>query len=203
MKKIWKIIVGVVGGMLGGALAYAIYTLSKPHKELDLHVGKRLREFRLQQLEEIPKKNQHKEVYSIVVPNHTNPDLMKRPNVTHKHIVKNEEEKDTSLMEKPVPPSTELVEKEEATSSAIQAKDKAPSKVSPQAAAAAQAAGKIDLNKAVKADLVDLPSIGDSKADAILNYREANGSFKSLQELTEVSGISDRIVEKLKAYLRV
>ena len=67
--------------------------------------------------------------------------------------------------------------------------------------AAAMAA--IDLNTATKEELVALPGIGPAKAQAILDYRNAHGAFKSIEELKDVKGIGAKRFEKLKAELTV
>ena len=65
-------------------------------------------------------------------------------------------------------------------------------------AAVEEAAGKIDLNSADSQMLAQLPGIGLKKAEMITAYREANGPFKSVDELLEVKGIGPKVLEKLK-----
>ena len=45
---------------------------------------------------------------------------------------------------------------------------------------------------------MNLTGIGESKADAIISYRNENGSFKNIEEIKNVSGIGDSIFEKIK-----
>jgi competence protein ComEA len=67
--------------------------------------------------------------------------------------------------------------------------------------AAAMAA--INLNTATMEELVALPGIGPAKAQAILDYRNAHGAFKSIEELKDVKGIGAKRFEKLKSELSV
>lgn len=57
---------------------------------------------------------------------------------------------------------------------------------------------KISLNKATKEELMTLSGVGESKALKIIEYRNDNGEFKSIEELKNVSGIGDSIFEKIK-----
>lgn len=57
---------------------------------------------------------------------------------------------------------------------------------------------KISINNASKEELMNLTGIGESKADAIISYRNENGSFKNIEEIKNVSGIGDSIFEKIK-----
>ena len=58
--------------------------------------------------------------------------------------------------------------------------------------------GPVDLNSAGRAALLTLPGIGESKADAILAYREENGPFGSVDDLLNVRGIGQALLEQLR-----
>ena len=62
---------------------------------------------------------------------------------------------------------------------------------------------KIDINKADIETLSKLPGIGPVKSKAIVDYREKNGEFKSLIELTNVKGIGKKTLVKLLPYLEM
>jgi competence protein ComEA len=62
-------------------------------------------------------------------------------------------------------------------------------------APAAWATGTVNINTASAEELAQLSNIGPSKADAIVSYREEHGPFRSVQELTNVTGVGERIVE--------
>ena len=62
----------------------------------------------------------------------------------------------------------------------------------------------IDVNKADAAVIAQhLSGIGPVKAQAIVDYRNANGSFESLNDLTKVPGIGASIVESNKDKLSI
>ncbi len=60
-------------------------------------------------------------------------------------------------------------------------------------------AAKVNINTA-SADQIStaMTGIGDSKAQAIVQYRKSNGKFKSIQDLENVDGIGMKTVEKNK-----
>lgn len=62
---------------------------------------------------------------------------------------------------------------------------------------------KVNLNTASQAELETLPGIGPAKAGAIINYRETNGSFKTIEDLMLISGFGQKTFEKLKDSIRV
>lgn len=55
---------------------------------------------------------------------------------------------------------------------------------------------KININTADVSELMQLEEIGEKKALAIIEYREKNGKFRIPEELADVSGIGERILEK-------
>ena len=65
-------------------------------------------------------------------------------------------------------------------------------------AAGGESGGKININTAGKEALMTLPGIGESKADAIIAYREENGGFSSAEEIKNISGIKDGVYAKIK-----
>ena len=67
----------------------------------------------------------------------------------------------------------------------------------------AYAADKIDLNTATSEELQMLNGVGPSTADAIIQYRDAHGQFKTIDELANVKGIGDKKLEKLSNDLTV
>lgn len=63
--------------------------------------------------------------------------------------------------------------------------------------------GRFDLNTVTLEQLDEIPGIGASKAKAILDYRLKKGRFNRIEELIEVKGIGEKMLEKLKAFLYV
>lgn len=73
----------------------------------------------------------------------------------------------------------------------------------PAAAPAPKPTGKVNINTADEAGLTSLDGIGKVKAQAILDYRQKNGPFKTVDDLAKVKGIGEKTVAKLKDQLTV
>lgn len=61
----------------------------------------------------------------------------------------------------------------------------------------------IDINRADREALIALPGIGPVLADRIIAYREANGPFKSVDELTAIAGIGERNINTFRKLVYV
>lgn len=62
---------------------------------------------------------------------------------------------------------------------------------------------KISINTASKDELMKLDGVGESKALAIIEYRNTNNGFKTLEELMNVSGIGDKAYNKIKDNIKL
>ena len=63
--------------------------------------------------------------------------------------------------------------------------------------------GVVNVNTATVDELVQLPGIGEKRAQAILEARQQRGGFKSVDELLEIRGIGPANLEKLRPHLSV
>lgn len=61
----------------------------------------------------------------------------------------------------------------------------------------------IDLNTATQSELEAVKGLGPAKAKAIIEYRNANGKFKSVDDLDLVKGFGKSSVDKLRSELTV
>lgn len=61
----------------------------------------------------------------------------------------------------------------------------------------------ININTADSAALQELPGVGESKAQAIIDFRETEGPFTAVDDLKNVSGIGDKTFEKLAPLITV
>lgn len=61
----------------------------------------------------------------------------------------------------------------------------------------------ININTADASKLCELPGVGESRAQAIIAYREENGPFTDITEIQNVSGIKSGLFEKMKDKIKV
>ena len=61
--------------------------------------------------------------------------------------------------------------------------------------------GVVNVNTATAGELMALPGIGEARARAILEMREARGGFESIEELEDVKGIGPRALDRLRPNL--
>ncbi len=75
--------------------------------------------------------------------------------------------------------------------------------VTEKTVSAAEVLGKININAAGTEELILLPSIGEGRAEDIINYREENGDFSSIEDIMQVSGIGEKTFEEIKEQITV
>lgn len=63
--------------------------------------------------------------------------------------------------------------------------------------------GKVNINTADSLKLQEIPGVGPSTAQKIIDYRESYGRFKSTEDIINVSGIGEKTYEKIKDYITV
>lgn len=58
--------------------------------------------------------------------------------------------------------------------------------------------GKVNINTANNEELQTLIGIGEAKAQDIIDYRNQNGNFKTIEDIKNVTGIGDSLFEQIK-----
>jgi competence protein ComEA len=118
--------------------------------------------------------------------------------------------KETAKKVPPAKPATTAESKApQPTTSAIpqptgSKKDKATPSTSTTRASNRLAPGqKININTATAEELDRLPGIGPAKSKAIIDYRNQNGNFKTIEDIQKVKGIKAGGFEKLTDYIKV
>jgi competence protein ComEA len=61
----------------------------------------------------------------------------------------------------------------------------------------------VDINTADVEELDELPEVGPSTAESIVEYRRTNGQFSSVEELEEIPGIGPETLEKIAPFATV
>lgn len=63
--------------------------------------------------------------------------------------------------------------------------------------------GKVNINTASEEELTTLTGIGNTRAKSIVEYRETNGGFQTIEDLMKVDGIKEGVFEKIKDSITV
>jgi competence protein ComEA len=61
----------------------------------------------------------------------------------------------------------------------------------------------LNINTAIKSDLIQLPKIGPVTAGRIIKYRDKNGPFKTFEDLLKIKGIGSKTLDQLKPYIQI
>lgn len=63
--------------------------------------------------------------------------------------------------------------------------------------------GKVSINSASLSELMTIKGIGEVKANSIIEYRNNNGPFNSIEDIKNVNGIGSSTFEKIKDYIKL
>ena len=62
---------------------------------------------------------------------------------------------------------------------------------------------RININLADAKELMELPGVGEAKAASIIEYRNTNGSFQSIEDLMKIPGIKEGLFQKVSPHITV
>lgn len=62
---------------------------------------------------------------------------------------------------------------------------------------------KVNINTGTLEELKTLNGIGDSKAKSIIEYRDQNGGYKSIEDIKNVTGIGEKMFERIKEQIEI
>lgn len=60
---------------------------------------------------------------------------------------------------------------------------------------------QVDVNRAEWPELIQLPGIGPTLAQRLIDEREQNGAFRDIEDLSRISGLGPRTLERIKPYI--
>lgn len=61
---------------------------------------------------------------------------------------------------------------------------------------------QVDVNTAELPELINIPNVGNTLGQRILDYRQQNGPFKNVDQLRHVKGIGSKTLEKIRPYIK-
>lgn len=62
---------------------------------------------------------------------------------------------------------------------------------------------KVNINNATLEELKTIKGVGDAKAKSIIEYREKNGGFKNIEDIKNITGIGEKMFEKIKDKIEI
>jgi competence ComEA-like helix-hairpin-helix protein len=62
---------------------------------------------------------------------------------------------------------------------------------------------RLDMNKATRQQLIDLPDIGETMAGRIMTYREKSGPIRTLDDLRQIKGMTEERIAHIRPYLKI
>ena len=103
-----------------------------------------------------------------------------------------------AALNKKIDDLNKAIEQAKSTTSTTTTTSVKTSSSSASSSSAATVSGKVNINTADEAALDSLPQVGPVTAQAIIDYRNANGPFKSIDELDNVKGIGPATIAKFR-----
>lgn len=100
-------------------------------------------------------------------------------------------------------PETTAIQNSSSTKTAVNSAKSASSASKSSDNSATAVSYPINLNTATVEELTSIDGLGESRASAIIEYRDYLGGYTSVEQIKEISGIGDATYAKLAPYLTV